>query len=394
MRIVVIFSLVIHCSAIDDLYILIDEISLYNCRGVKNEVQVEEEDVNIVNEKGNKVYYIHAPGNYSLHFKKIKVERNFGFLAGEIGVTLQVPIIEGPAGIRFDLPYTMIPETGLLSQQCDENSGIVERNGRQYCRYCDLCGVGEQVESQLNSGVHQFLPSTPGDTSRNGKSCSSISAKEYEFKRSISLPDKQALENLIRNKVKGVDEEIKKRLNKGRGRFQVFLNLIASEKPSISQKRWFDGSKECKCCDRQSDSCGSLSYLYCNIEDCKSGWALQCLHNTARIAACYTVEFNYRMTTVYADVVEFLQQNNYPNQEIATTKPKSIMTTVYADVVEFLQQNNYPNQEIATTKPKSMERTDIEEQPTETNDNFLQERCVEAMAERKMHLRRYSNQNH
>ncbi|VDM54977.1 unnamed protein product [Angiostrongylus costaricensis] len=62
---------------------------------------INEEDVNIVNEKGNKVYYIHAPGNYSLHFKRIKVERNFGFLAGEIGVTLQVPIIEGPAGERL-----------------------------------------------------------------------------------------------------------------------------------------------------------------------------------------------------------------------------------------------------------------------------------------------------
>lgn len=35
-------------------------------------------------------------------------------------------------GIRFDVPYTMIPETGLLNQQCDEHSGIVERDKRQY----------------------------------------------------------------------------------------------------------------------------------------------------------------------------------------------------------------------------------------------------------------------
>ncbi|VDK43781.1 unnamed protein product [Cylicostephanus goldi] len=99
MRLLIILSiLVILCSAYEDLYILIDEISLYNCRGVKNEIKIEEEDVNIINEKGNKVYYIHAPGNYSLHFKRIKVEKDFGFLAGEIGVTLQVPIIEGPAG--------------------------------------------------------------------------------------------------------------------------------------------------------------------------------------------------------------------------------------------------------------------------------------------------------
>lgn len=64
-----------------------------------------------------------------------------------------------------------------------------------------------------------------------------------------------------------------------------------------------------------------LSFLYCNAEDCKSAWAQQCLHNSARIAACYTVEFNYRMTTAYADVVHFLRENNYPNQEIATRRP-------------------------------------------------------------------------
>lgn len=65
---------------------------------VKNEISISENDVNIVNEKGNKVYYIKAPGNYSLHFKRIQVDDNVGHLTGEIGVTLQVPILEGPAG--------------------------------------------------------------------------------------------------------------------------------------------------------------------------------------------------------------------------------------------------------------------------------------------------------
>lgn len=61
---------------------------------VKNEIKMTEDDVNIVNEKGNKVYFIKAPGNYSLHFKKINVLSDFGHLTGEIGVTLQVPILE------------------------------------------------------------------------------------------------------------------------------------------------------------------------------------------------------------------------------------------------------------------------------------------------------------
>jgi hypothetical protein len=41
---------------------------------VKNEIKLTEEDVNIVNEKGNKVYFIKAPGNYSLHFKVGKMQ--------------------------------------------------------------------------------------------------------------------------------------------------------------------------------------------------------------------------------------------------------------------------------------------------------------------------------
>jgi hypothetical protein len=79
----------------DDLYILLDEISVFSCRGVKNEIKLTEEvpkranylceyynmfkDVQIVNERGNKVYYIKAPGNYSMHFKRI----NAGRICGE-----------------------------------------------------------------------------------------------------------------------------------------------------------------------------------------------------------------------------------------------------------------------------------------------------------------------
>ncbi|CAK5023613.1 unnamed protein product [Meloidogyne enterolobii] len=72
-----------------DLFILLDEISVFSCRGIKNEIKLTEEDVQIVNEKGNKVYYIKAPGNYSLHFKNINVLNNLAYLSGEIGVTLQ-----------------------------------------------------------------------------------------------------------------------------------------------------------------------------------------------------------------------------------------------------------------------------------------------------------------
>ncbi|CAP39525.2 Protein CBG23519 [Caenorhabditis briggsae] len=370
---------IVHVFAHDELYILIDEVSLYNCRGgklssnlqksylgfsVKNEITINEEDVQIVNERGNRVYYIRAPGNYSLDFKKIKVKQNFGFLAGEIGITLQVPVLEGPAGIRFDLPYTMIPETTLLSQKCDEFSGVIERNGRTYCRYCDLCQVSQAVENELAAGRHQFLSRSENDTPVS--KCYNIEANEYDFRRTIQLPSRSHLEGLIRSKAQGIDDEIKKRLNKGRGRFQVFLNLITSDKPAISRNRWMAGSKDCDCCfNRNAPHCDSLSYLYCNMEDCKTGWALQCLHNSAKVAACYTVEFNYRMTTSYADVLEFLRENNYPNQDSYFTQP------------------NQPA--VPTTRRPVKPSLEVRQ----ANQLQMTQACVESMPARMTHLRRY-----
>uniref|UniRef100_A0AC35U9D8 ADAM_spacer1 domain-containing protein n=1 Tax=Rhabditophanes sp. KR3021 TaxID=114890 RepID=A0AC35U9D8_9BILA len=345
----------------DDLYILLEEISVFACRGVKNEIKIAEEDVNIVNERGNKAYYIKAPGNYSLHFQKINVLDNFGHLTGEIGITLQVPILEGPAGIRFDVPYTMVPETGLLNQQCDDHSGIVERDGRQYCRYCELCGLSEKIEKGLkkNNVLGETLKTK--DSSSVPK-CGKINSNNYEFKRSINLPGRKELENKIKDKVQGIDGEVKKRLNKGRGRFQVFLNLISASQPPISQKSWFDGSDQCRSCMPKQGSNTPMNFLYCNTEDCKSAWAQQCLHNSAKIVGCYTVEFNYRMTTNYNDVVKFLKENNYPNQDTLTP----VTTTTEVPAVE------------EKAPP-----------PSAPSGGSKSETCVAKMAQRLTHLRRY-----
>lgn len=90
----------------DDLYILLEDASLFPCRGgeinistimssssnfaVKQQIKIAEEDVVITNEKGNRVYFVKAPGNYSLHFRRISVLNDVRHLTGEIGVTLQV----------------------------------------------------------------------------------------------------------------------------------------------------------------------------------------------------------------------------------------------------------------------------------------------------------------
>ncbi|KAE9553826.1 hypothetical protein FO519_002956 [Halicephalobus sp. NKZ332] len=344
----------------DDLYILIDEISVFSCKGIKNQIRLGENDVNIVNGKGNRVYYIKAPGNYSLHFNKIQVSKEFGYLTGEIGVTLQVPILEGPAGIRFDVPYTMIPETGLIDQHCDEYSGIVQRGNQQYCRYCELCGLSGKIEKGLNQGRHKFLPElAAGDEDAFAPHCGKIESDTYEFKRTIQLPGKKELENMIKGKVQGVDDEIKKRLNKGRGRFQVFLNLISAKRQPLSQRAWFQGSEKCKACLQSRDSLLSSFLDSCDIEACKSVWAQQCLHNSAEIVGCYTVEFNYRMTDKYFDVQRFLRENNYPNQEVATEPPPT------------------------TTPPPPP----LPDGVAELQD--LSARCVAQMPAKNAHLRRY-----
>lgn len=350
----------------DNIYILLDEISVYSCRGVKNEIKITEDDIEILNEDAKKVYYIKAPGNYTLNFKKINVLKSFGHLSGEIGLTLQVPILEGPAGIRFDVPYTIVPETGLLSQNCDHHSGIVERDKRQYCRYCELCSLSDKIENGLsNDNGHQFLPQlADGREEAFSPVCRKINASTYEFKRTISLPGRSDLERRIRQKFNAVDNEIRKRLNKGRGRFQAFLNLISSEQPPITQKAWFEGSEQCRCCAKENPGCRMVSFLYCNTEDCKSAWAQQCLHNSAKIVACYTVEFNYRITVKYSDVNDFLRENNFPNPDAQANESTSDSQT-----------------------ENSVKRYDVPSNEELKGD--ISTRCVARMQAKLLHLRRY-----
>ncbi|CAJ0960553.1 unnamed protein product, partial [Mesorhabditis belari] len=227
-----------------------------------------------------------------------------------------------------------------------------------------------------------------GDTITDGK-CEAVNADFYEFKKTISLPGKATLEKMVKDKANGLDKEITKRLNKGQGRFQVFLNLIAAAKPSMSQKMYFNNSQDCKCCspDAPSSQCGSYGYGYCNIEDCKSSWAHQCLHNTARIAACFTVEFNYRMTTVYSEVLDFLRENNYPNQEVDYARPRYPAQRESANRGEH-RRNSQGYQSSQREVQREVQRETIEENRSE-NAGSVSERCVAKMPQKMTHLRRY-----
>jgi hypothetical protein len=85
-----------------------------------------------------------------------------------------------------------------------------------FSRYCELCGLSEKIEQGLNKGDHQFLPKlAEGEETPFSPKCGKIGANTYDFKRSISLPGRKELEDKIKQKINGVDAEIKKRLNKG-----------------------------------------------------------------------------------------------------------------------------------------------------------------------------------
>lgn len=46
-------------------------------------------------------------------------------LSGQLGTTLQVPLVSGPAGLSLDFPYQCIPQKKLLEgSQCDNESGV------------------------------------------------------------------------------------------------------------------------------------------------------------------------------------------------------------------------------------------------------------------------------
>jgi hypothetical protein len=65
--------------------------------------------------------------------------------------------------------------------------------------------------------------------------CGKIAANTYDFKRTINLPGRKELEDKIKQKINGVDGEIRKRLNKGVGFWCFAKNIVilAREIPSV-----------------------------------------------------------------------------------------------------------------------------------------------------------------
>jgi hypothetical protein len=109
-----------------------------------------------------------------------------------------------------------------------------------------LCSLSEKVENGLSKGEHQFLPAVAkGEEDLFAPKCNKIKGDTYEFKRSLNLPGRKELEAKVKQKIQGVDAEIRKRLNKGVGIFCCHFTEWLKTSPH--------GKKSCRFC-RYSES--------------------------------------------------------------------------------------------------------------------------------------------
>lgn len=121
----------------------------------------------------------------------------------------------------------------LINPPSDHSSSLISR-------YCELCGLAANIERGLSQGEHAFLPElAAGQEAAFAPKCGQIGAQTYEFKRTIDLPGRKALEQKVRQRISGVDAEIRKRLNKGVGPRGIWLNSVLGKAPARSLSKNF-----------------------------------------------------------------------------------------------------------------------------------------------------------
>ncbi|KRY01081.1 hypothetical protein T4B_3446, partial [Trichinella pseudospiralis] len=293
---------------VGDLYFMVENAKVFQCRGTNSVLDIPEKEIRVTDTRGREVHYITAPGEFVIHFGKINVKRNLQHLAGEISINLQVPIGGGgPFGIKWDIPYSAVPQKKLIGgYTCDAQSGYVKDGDRNVCRYCDLCQSTAKVERDLSSG-HKFLPELGGSEQMFSTMCAEISPRTYTLTRTVRLPSKEELQEMVNQKFNGMDSGLKSKFKIGKGKFQVYLNLKSSPNPPQDSDSFYSSIKGCQCCARGG---GGLFCRGCK-EKCKSQYAEQCLAPGTQTVACYTVDYSFRASENYGDVQKFLRENNF-----------------------------------------------------------------------------------
>jgi len=309
----------------DKFWILFDHTNLFECTGVTNQYVIDKDDISILDKNGKLVYYLECPNDYTINFNNVRALKPLPNLSGLFGATLQVPLVEGPAGLSLDYPYQCIPEKKLLEgSQCDNESGVwtdpAER--KEYCRYCELCQTSAHVEKKVSSDAfgHKYADIT--DSNSFSKVCTHIDTKTYSLSRKISVPGKKELQDSANQNVKpGLDSTLESKLKIGKGKLQIFMKLISSTSPPVPSSNYYANHKGCECCTKDANgnsNCqagffnnvfnqfsGGLAGSGNNCLKCNNDYVQNCVTGQPQVVGCYTVEYNFRVTDKWSDVQEF-----------------------------------------------------------------------------------------
>jgi hypothetical protein len=316
----------------DKLWLLFDHTNLFECAGVTNQYKISKDDISIRDQQGKLAYYLECPNMYTISFDNIKVLKALPNIAGHLAATLQVPLVQGPAGLSLDFPYQCVPQKQLLqASQCDNESGVytdpAER--KEYCRYCDICDSSSHAEKKVSTEAlgHKYVDID--ESNSFNKVCRNINAQTYSIKRQVSVPGKKELEDSANANVKGgLTADLEKKLKIGKGKLQIFLKLISSSGAPVQSAGWYRGTKGCECCVKDAagnSACKQQSSFLSGIAGgifagsgnnclkCNNQYVQQCLTGQPQVVGCYTVEYNFRVTDKRSDVVEFQKQIDYQN---------------------------------------------------------------------------------
>jgi len=333
-------SLLQVCTADDDrFWILLDHINVYECQGVANQMTVKKEDVSIVDKNGKLALYLECPNEYTVVVNNIKAKETLPNLSGDMAATLQVPLIQGPGGISLDYPYQVIPQKKPLEgSQCDNESGVIIDNKKEYCRYCELCETVGHSEKQVGPEAklgHQYIQVDQQDSF--GKKCRQLDDKTFAIKKNVNVPGKKEIQDSINKNVKGkLEEQLEKKLKIGKGKFSVNLQMFSGKTPPTPSNQWYPNHKGCECCVKDASGNSNCQRSFMNkmagsfaggvfagsgnnCLKCNNDYVKSCFPSgTPPKVSCYTIEFNFRVTDKESDVEQFKAESDYNSKSQAT----------------------------------------------------------------------------
>lgn len=110
-----------------------------------------------------------------------------------------------------------------------------------------------------------------------------------------------------------------------KGRFQLSLQLWTSDTAPVSSTSWYTNRKGCECCVKDeagNNKCklnvpgGAWSqFAGTNCQKCNDEYAKNCMAGKPEKTACYTFDFNFRVTSNQTALEEFKKQIDYDNKK-------------------------------------------------------------------------------